>query len=151
MNDTAAAATEGGEDATVQLFLASTLYGAATLAAAIDSGAFGERAARRILLVSTNTPTPETSTPLSAAPGFAPLARRFDEVLDWNATIQPQHPAAWAPQPDDTPIWERLLRDRWGLGDAPVRLVVESIQGNPARAVVDVFADSTVDVYADGL
>ncbi|HEY1175155.1 MAG TPA: polysialyltransferase family glycosyltransferase, partial [Phytomonospora sp.] len=91
------------------------------------------------------------STPLSAAPCFAPLARRFDEVLDWNATIRPQHPAAWAPQPDDTPIWERLLRDRWGLADAPVRLVVETIQGNPARALDDVFADSAVDVYADGL
>ena len=150
MNDPAAAAT-GGEDASVQLFLASTLYGAATLAAAIDAGAFGDGPARRILLVTTNTPIPETSTPLDKAPGFAPLARRFDEILDWNATIHPQHPTAWAPQPDDTPIWERLLRDRWGLGDAPVHLAVESIQGNPARALVDVFADSTVDVYADGL
>ncbi|MEV0647203.1 polysialyltransferase family glycosyltransferase [Phytomonospora sp. NPDC050363] len=151
MNLPAAAAPVRGEDDTVQLFLASTLYGAATLAAAVDAGAFGDGAARRVLLVTTNTPTPETSTPLDRAPGFAPLAARFDEVLDWNATIHPQHPSAWAPQPDDTPIWERLLRDRWRLGDAPVRLVVESIQGNPARALVDVFADSTVDIYADGL
>jgi len=136
----------------VQIFEVSTLYGAATLAAAIDAGQFGPpAAARRILLVSNNAATPEAATRLADMNGFHSLARRFDEIIDWNETIRPHHPSTWTPPRDESPVWERMFRNAWGLGSAPVELVVESIQVSPARALATIFGGSVVHVYADGL
>lgn len=135
---------------TTQIFFASTLYGAATLAAAIDSDCFAP-AGRRLLLVSNNATTPETTPALDEMPGFERLRDRFDTVLSWNETIAPFHPGAWSPRVDDIPLWERHLRLLWGLGDDTVELVVESIQVNPALALTQLFTDAPVEVYADGL
>ncbi|MFD9795070.1 polysialyltransferase family glycosyltransferase [Streptomyces sp. NPDC059070] len=135
---------------TTQIFLASTLYGVATLAAALDSDCFGP-ADRRLLLVSNNAPVPETSTPVDAMPGFARLRDRFDGVLSWNETIAPMHPGGWGPRADDVPLWERQLRRAWDLGDDRIELAVESIQVNPAGAVAQLFPDAPLHVYADGL
>jgi hypothetical protein len=135
---------------TTQIFCASTLYGAVTLAAAIDSDLFAD-AERRVLLVFNNTATPETSLPLDAMPGFAPLRDHFDEVLSWNEAIRPFHPGSWAPRPDDIPLFERYLRLLWGLGEDRVELVLESLQVAPALTVAQIFTGAPVDVYADGL
>ncbi|MFI6000861.1 polysialyltransferase family glycosyltransferase [Streptomyces sp. NPDC051366] len=133
-----------------QIFLASTLYGMATLAAGIDAGSFPP-AGRRILLTSNHALTAEVSPGLADMPGFAALRTRFDEVLDWNAAIAPQHPSAWAPRPEDVPLWERQLRAAWGLGEDRVEIIVESIQVPPARTLCTLFPGAAVDVYADGL
>ncbi len=133
-----------------QIFLASTLYGAATVAAALDSGRF-EAADRRVLLVSNNAAVPETTPALDAMPGFAALRDRFDEVRSWNETIFPFHPSGWSPRSDDVPLWERYLRQLWELGEDEVELVVESIQVEPALALVRLFPDAAIHVYADGL
>lgn len=98
---------------TTQIFFASTLYGTATLAAALDAGCFAD-ADRRILLVSNNAAVPETTASLDAMPGFDALRGRFDDVVSWNTTIAPFHPGGWAPRPDDVPLWERHLRLAWG-------------------------------------
>ncbi|MET9799462.1 polysialyltransferase family glycosyltransferase [Streptomyces sp. NPDC006368] len=136
---------------TTQIFLASTLYGAVTLAAALDSGCF-HPADRRLLLVANTATTPETTVPLDRMPGFGPVSRRFDAVLSWNDTIAPFHPGGWTPRPDDIPLWERHLRLLWGLGDGErIELVVESIQVAPALTVAQLFPDAPIDVYADGL
>ncbi|MFD0344222.1 polysialyltransferase family glycosyltransferase [Streptomyces sp. NPDC127117] len=135
---------------TTQIFFASTLYGTATLAAALDAGCFAD-ADRRILLVSNNAAVPETTASLDAMPGFDALRGRFDDVVSWNTTIAPFHPGGWAPRPDDVPLWERHLRLAWGLGDDDIELAVESIQVNPALAVAQIFTGAPVDVYADGL
>ncbi|MEU3887574.1 alpha-2,8-polysialyltransferase family protein [Streptomyces sp. NPDC029041] len=135
---------------TTQIFCASTLYGVATLAAAIDSGLF-EEPDRRVLLVFNNSATPETTPALDEMPGFAPLREHFDEVLSWNEAIRPFHPGAWTPRSDDIPLFERHLRLLWGLGDDRVSLVLESIQVAPALTVAQLFTDAPVDVYADGL
>ncbi|MFI8827518.1 polysialyltransferase family glycosyltransferase [Streptomyces sp. NPDC053431] len=135
---------------TTQIFYASTLYGAATLAAAIDSGCF-RPAGRRVLLVSTNAAVPETTTPLHRMPGFERLRGRFDEVLDWNETIEPLHPGGWTPRPDDLPLLQRHLRRLWALGGDRVELVVESLQVAPALTIAQLFPDAPIDVYADGL
>ncbi|MCC9739790.1 alpha-2,8-polysialyltransferase family protein [Streptomyces sp. MNU89] len=157
--DTNRVETPGGADAgpgpgagrgRTQIFVASTLYGAATLAAALDAGCF-RPSGRRLLLVSNNAATPETAPPLDTMPGFRPLRSRFDRVLSWNDTISPYHPSGWAPRPDDVPLWERQLRLLWELGDDDVEVVVESIQVNPALALAQLFPDAAVDVYADGL
>ncbi|MDK1343214.1 alpha-2,8-polysialyltransferase family protein [Streptomyces sp. 378] len=135
---------------TTQIFCASTLYGVATLAAAIDSDFF-EEPDRRVLLVFNNTTTPETAPALDEMPGFAPLREHFDEVLSWNEAIRPFHPGAWAPRADDIPLFERYLRLLWGLGDDRVSLVLESLQVAPALTVAQLFTDAPIDVYADGL
>ncbi|MEV4926226.1 polysialyltransferase family glycosyltransferase [Streptomyces roseoverticillatus] len=133
-----------------QIFLASTLYGAATLAAALDAGCFTP-ADRRLLLVANTAAVPETTPALDEAPGFGRLRTRFDGVLSWNEAIRPFHPSGWTPRPDDAPLWERHLRLLWDLGDDDVSLVVESIQVSPAGAIVQCFPDAPLDVYADGL
>lgn len=135
---------------TTQIFMASALYGAATLAAALDSGCFAP-AGRRILLVSNNATTPETTPAVDEMPGFERLRSRFDDVLSWNETVFPFHPGTWAPRLEDVPLWERHLRLLWNLGDDDVALVVESIQVNPALGVAQIFIDAPVTVYADGL
>ncbi|MEU1041788.1 alpha-2,8-polysialyltransferase family protein [Streptomyces sp. NPDC005907] len=135
---------------TTQIFMVSTLYGTATLAAALDTDRFAP-VDRRILLVSNNAATPETTPAVDEMPGFAQLRGRFDEVISWNETISPFHPGGWAPRPDDVPLWERHLRLAWRLGDDDVELAVESIQVNPALAVAQIFLGAPVTVYADGL
>ncbi|MFI1162385.1 alpha-2,8-polysialyltransferase family protein [Streptomyces sp. NPDC020801] len=135
---------------TTQIFQASTLYGTATLAAALDSDCFGP-ADRRILLVCNNAATPETAPGLDGMPGFERLRERFDDVVSWNETISPFHPGGWAPRPDDVPLWERHLRLLWNLGDDGVELAVESIQVNPALGLCQIFTGAPVTVYADGL
>ncbi|MGW0750323.1 polysialyltransferase family glycosyltransferase [Streptomyces sp. NPDC002587] len=133
-----------------QIFLASTLYGAATLAAGIDAGSFPP-ADRRILLTSNHSVTAEVSPGVADMPGFAALRTRFDEVLDWNRVIEPQHPSTWAPRAEDVPLWERQLRALWGLGEDRVELIVESLQVPPAQTLCRLFPGAAVDVYADGL
>ncbi|MGW7239123.1 alpha-2,8-polysialyltransferase family protein [Streptomyces sp. NPDC054804] len=135
---------------TTQIFQASTLYGTATLAAALDSGVF-RPADRRILLVCNNAATPETTPGLDVAPGFERLRDRFDDVISYNETIFPFHPGGWAPRPEDLPLWERFLRHEWRLGDDDVELAVESIQVNPSLSLTQMFTGAPVTVYADGL
>nr|WP_059006856.1 polysialyltransferase family glycosyltransferase [Streptomyces specialis] len=134
------------------IVLASTLYGSATVAASLRAGQFGPRGARRrLLVVSNNTAIPELSTPLDRMPGFGALRGEFDAVHSWNRLIEPNHPAAWAPRAEDTVVWRSMLRQAWELDDGPVEIVCESLHVNPARALTEIFADSPVHVYADGL
>lgn len=134
-----------------QLFLAATQYAAATVTAAVRAGQFGPRTGPRLLVVSNVAPVPEVATPLDRAAGFAALRGDFDRVLSWNGFIAPHHPAGWSPRAQDTVLWEQALRLAWDLGDGPVEIACESIQANPSRALADIFADSPVHVYADGL
>ncbi|MFC9393497.1 polysialyltransferase family glycosyltransferase [Streptomyces sp. NPDC057027] len=135
---------------TTQIFCASTLYGAVTIAAALDSGCFGP-ADRRILLVCNNAAVPETTPALDEAEGFERLRGRFDDVLSWNETISPLHPAGWTPRASDLPLLQRHLRTLWDLGDDRVELALESIQVTPALAIAQLLPDAPVTVYADGL
>ncbi|MET7482463.1 polysialyltransferase family glycosyltransferase [Streptomyces sp. NPDC005538] len=135
---------------TTQILCASTLYGAATLAAALDAGLLGE-ADRRLLLITNNTANPETTPSVDSMPGFDRLRARFDDVLSWNETISPFHPSGWSPRGDDVPMWERYIRLLWRLGDDEIRLAVESVQVNPSLALCQLFTGAPVDVYADGL
>ncbi|KND32061.1 alpha-2,8-polysialyltransferase family protein [Streptomyces acidiscabies] len=135
---------------TTQIYVASTLYGVATIAAAMDSDVF-PASDRRLLLVCNNAGAPETVDTLEAMPGFAPLRRRFDGVLSWNDAISPFHPSTWSPRADDTVLFERYLRMLWDLGDDRIEIVLESLQVNPAQAIAACFFGAPVDVYADGL
>lgn len=136
----------------IQLFFSATQYAAATVTAAIRAGQFGPReGVRRILVVSNTAAVPEVGTPLDRMAGFEKLRPEFDEVRSWNEFISPHHPAGWSPRGQDTLLWEKAVRLAWNLGDEPVEIACESIQANPSRAVADIFADSPIHVYADGL
>lgn len=135
---------------TTRVFYASTLYGAATLAAAIDAGLY-PAVDRTVLVVSNNAGTPELIPAVHEMPGFERLRHRFDSVLSWNETIAPFHPGGWVPREDDLPIWERHLRLAWGLGHDTVELVLESIQVSPALTLAEIFTAAPIEVYADGL
>lgn len=135
---------------TTQLLMASTLYGAATLAAAIDADALPP-ADRRILVVSNNAGVPETHPGLDQAPGFEALRSRFDRLVSWNELISPLHPGGWSPRVNEIPMWERHVRMAWELGDDDVELVVESIQVPPSLAFAQIFTGAPISVYADGL
>ncbi|REE98384.1 alpha-2,8-polysialyltransferase family protein [Thermomonospora umbrina] len=134
-----------------QIFVSSRLFGAMSLAAAIDAGHFGPSGRRRILLISHDAQIPELTPPPNERPGYAPLLSRFDEVISLNELIDPLHPLAWSPAAVDQPMIERLLRRVWNLGDEPIELAVEAIQSNPARSLASIFHDATVTVYSDGL
>ncbi|MGW4887045.1 polysialyltransferase family glycosyltransferase [Streptomyces murinus] len=137
---------------TTQIFFSATQYAAATVTAAIRAGLFGARDEhRRILVVSNTAAVPEVGTPLDRMAGFERLRPEFDEVRSWNEFISPHHPAGWSPRGQDLLLWEKAVRLAWDLGDEPVEIACESIQANPSRAVADIFADSPIHVYADGL
>lgn len=128
------------------LFYASTLFGAMTLAAAIDEGRFGDGG--RVLLVSTNAAVPEVVPALDEAPGFAALRGRFDRVLSWNEIIAPLHPSDWKARAIEAPMLGRLLRHHLG---EPDELVLESIAVPPARTIAGLVKDCPITVYSDGL
>lgn len=128
------------------LFYASTLFGAMTLAAAIEEGRFG--GGPRVLLVSNNAAIPEVTPAPDEAPGFAALRGAFDRVLSWNEIIAPLHPSDWKPRSIETPMLGRLLRDLLG---EPGELVLESIAVPPARTLAGLVKDCPITVYSDGL
>jgi hypothetical protein len=134
-----------------QIFVASTLFGAMTVAAAIDAGQFGPEGPRRILLISNNAAIPELCDDLHETPGFEALASRFDEINSWNDEIAPLHPSGWMPRVEDLGLWERLFRDRWGLGASAIELIVETVAASPARTLTSIFGDALITVYSDGL
>ncbi|MCG5217429.1 alpha-2,8-polysialyltransferase family protein [Streptosporangium sp. KLBMP 9127] len=134
-----------------QLFYASTLFGAMTLAAAMDAGSFGPRAGRRILLVSNNAAIPEITSPLDRTPGFAVLRDRFDEVRSWNDIVAPLHPSDWKARVIEVPMIGRLVASQLSLDDGPDELIVESIAVPPARALAGLIRECPITVYSDGL
>ncbi|WP_214109454.1 polysialyltransferase family glycosyltransferase [Acrocarpospora catenulata] len=135
---------------TTQLFSASTLFGAMTLAAAIDAGQFGD-ADRRVLLVSSNALIPELVRSPHQAPGFAGIADRFDRVWWWNELIAPYHPERVRVAPEQGPLLARLLGEKLELPGGVDELVVEPVGWTPARALTTIFPDCPVTVYAEGL
>ncbi|MEU3721393.1 polysialyltransferase family glycosyltransferase [Streptomyces sp. NPDC031705] len=134
-----------------RIFAASTLYGAMTVAAAIDAGQLGHDDRERILLVCNNVDIPEVATPLHHMPGAAPVLARFHRVVYWNDLIYPFHPALWSPRDEDAPLWRTVMAEKIGIRPGPLELVVESIQVKPAQTLCKIFSDATLAVYADGL
>ncbi|KAB8182692.1 hypothetical protein FH608_049815 [Nonomuraea phyllanthi] len=132
----------------MKVFYASTLFGAMSLAAAIDDGRFGD--GPRLLVVSSNAAVPEVATPLDETPGFAALRSRFDQVRSWNELIAPLHPSDWRARVIEVPMMERLIRSHWGL-DEVEELVLESIAVAPARTIAGLVRDCPITVYSDGL
>lgn len=135
---------------TTQIVMASTLFAAAGAAAAVDEGTFGHPD-RRLLLAVNSAPVPELNPALEEVPGAAVVLERFDGVVHLNDVVAPAHPQTWSPRPSEEPMFERLLRSHWGIGDDDVELVLESIAVPPARWLAKVFVGARIRVHADGL
>lgn len=135
-----------------QVFVATRLFGALTLAAAIDAGMFDEHAdGDRLLLLCNTAPVPEVAPDLDELPGFAALRGRFDRVRSYSATIAPHHPLTWRPGPAALDVLVPLLREHWGLSDGPGELVVESVAVDPSRTLAQLLPEAAVTVFSDGL
>lgn len=134
-----------------QIFEASASYQVMVLAAAIDSGAF-PAADRRILLTSMNGAVPEVAGRIEDDPSVASLLTRFDAVASFNDLIYPLHPKGFRPRPEEVPLWERTFRRDLRIPeDHRIELALESIQTPPARTILNIFEESPVTVYAEGL
>ena len=94
---------------------------------------------------------PETGPELSASAALGPLARRTDRIVSWTATIAPLRPATFVPRWDEQPVWERLLREHWQLGDGPVTLVLADPAQGPGRALTRVLPHARLTLVADRL
>lgn len=134
----------------VQVCEVSSFWDLVVVATMIDDGRLGTPA-RRVLVVANCGDIPETERRIQDNPAFGTLAAAFDAVIDYNAAVQPLHPSRWRPQRFEEPLWERGLRALWGLGDAPVELVVENVQQPPGLSLGLVFADAPVVAYYDNL
>lgn len=133
-----------------QLVVASTFFQCLTLVAAIDAGALPE-ADERILVLADGSQTPELTVPLAEQDGFAVVAARFDRVVDLAALLYPRRPVQFAPRLDEHPVWERLLRSHWLLGDEPVQVIMDFVQVNPAYSLAGIFAEAELWTHSDGL
>lgn len=133
-----------------QLVIASTFFQCLTLVAAIDAGALPE-ADERILVLADGSQTPELTVPLVEQDGFAVVASRFDRVVDLAALLDPLRPVQFSPRLDEHPVWERLLRSHWQLGDGPVQVVMDFVQVDPAFSLAGIFAEADLWMHSDGL
>ncbi|WP_309066012.1 polysialyltransferase family glycosyltransferase [Microbacterium sp.] len=133
----------------IQIFALHSGYGLMTAAAAIDAGLLGAPQ-RRILVTMNTAAVPETAVDIGAA-RFAPLHTRFDAVEALNPLIDPRHPTAWHPEPQDLPMLERLFTRAWGIDETDVELFVQSPQVAPARTLMALFSLARLGVIGDGL
>ncbi|AMT94666.1 hypothetical protein A2T55_13625 [Brevibacterium linens] len=135
-----------------QIIEISTQYQLANISALVRAGRLGEPKERRILVVANNSFAPELTPAADAMPGSAGLLADFDAVVDWNATIWPNHPKAFGISGERAPIMERALRREWDIDDdEQLELIVESLPSHPAGALTQIFATADISVHSDGL
>ncbi|MGV8909632.1 MAG: hypothetical protein ACOH1Y_11675 [Propionicimonas sp.] len=134
---------------TTQLCLVRTRLDLATLAAMVAAGLLGTPS-RRVLVVADVVEVPETSPRLADEPGFGTLAAGFDDLVDYNDAVHPNHPGVWRPRQTEEPMWERYFRAVWGLGSRPLEVVAPDLHLAPGSSLAVVFADARVLGYLAG-
>ena len=135
-----------------QLIQISTQYQLANIVALIRAGRLGQAEERRILIVANNSFAPELTPDAVSMPGSTGLVSVFDLVVDWNATIWPNHPKTFGISVERAPIMARFLQAEWAIGDdEQIDLIVESLPGHPAGALTQIFTTASISVHSDGL
>ncbi|WP_169514105.1 polysialyltransferase family glycosyltransferase [Jonesia quinghaiensis] len=120
--------------------------------AALKHGSIPRPTGKSVLLICNNAKIPETH-PFIVAPELHGLVEQhFDTVVHLNDLTHPLRPVDFSPARAHVHIWRRLLATYLGVPASPaVRLFLESVQTNPARALSEIFYDSPLSVHADGL
>ena len=135
-----------------QIIQISTQYQLANIVALIRAGRLGDAGRRRILVVANNSFAPELTPAADSMPGSASLLTWFDLVIDWNATIWPNHPKTFGISGERAPLMQRSLRSAWEIpDDEPLDLIVESLPGHPAGVLTQIFTTAAISVHSDGL
>ncbi|TSI12526.1 polysialyltransferase family glycosyltransferase [Brevibacterium aurantiacum] len=135
-----------------QIIQISTQYQLANIVALIRAGRLGEAKERRILVIANNSFAPELTPAADDMPGSAGLLTHFDLIIDWNATIWPNHPKAFGISGERAPLMQRSLRSGWAIADdEPIDLIVESLPGHPAGVLTQIFTTARISVHSDGL
>lgn len=134
-----------------QVFVLNSAYGLMTAAAAIDAGTVPPAAGPRILLTVNAAVVPEAVPDLADTPHLHSLLARFDRVESLGALLAPTPPTQWAPDVNDLPVFERLLRRAWQIGDGPLELFLQSPQVAPSRTMLRVFPGAEATIVGDGL
>ena len=134
-----------------QIIEISTQYQLANISALVRAGRLGEPNERRILVVANNSFAPELTPAADAMPGSTGLLADFDAVVDWNATIWPNHPKAFGISGERAPIMERALRRGGTSPMTRLELIVESLPSHPAGALTQIFSTADISVHSDGL
>lgn len=135
-----------------QIIQISTQYQLANIVALIRAERLGDARRRRILVVANNSFAPELTPAADSMPGSASLLTWFDLVVDWNATIWPNHPKTFGISGERAPIMARSLRSEWAIADdEPLDLIVESLPGHPAGVLTQIFTTARISVHSDGL
>ncbi|MBM6589092.1 polysialyltransferase family glycosyltransferase [Brevibacterium sp. RIT 803] len=135
-----------------QIIQISTQYQLANIVALIRAGRLGEAKERRILVIANNSFAPELTPAADDMPGSASLLTHFDLIVDWNATVWPNHPKAFGISGERAPLMQRSLRSGWAIADdEPIDLIVESLPGHPAGVLTQIFTTARISVHSDGL
>lgn len=121
------------------------------LAAAIDHGALRDDARELVVVLADLVDVPEVGPSLERSAALGALERRGARTVSWTATVAPLLPATFLPRVVEQPVWERLLRERWGLDDGPVDLAAADLSSGPGRALARVFPHARITVLADEL
>ncbi|AZL13942.1 hypothetical protein CXR25_14740 [Brevibacterium aurantiacum] len=135
-----------------QIIQVSTQYQLANIVALIRAGHLGGTEMRRILVIANNSFAPELTPAADDMPGSASLLTCFDLIVDWNATIWPNHPKTFGISGERAPIMARSLRSEWAIAEnEPIDLIVESLPGHPAGVLTQIFTTAKIAVHSDGL
>ncbi|MFK4762676.1 polysialyltransferase family glycosyltransferase [Microbacterium sp. ZW T5_45] len=133
-----------------QLFAVHSVYGLATLAAAIDGGLILDQG-ERILVPFNSARVPETTRGIVDDPALESLRNRFDRVEDLGALLGAAHPSAWKPRESELPMLERLLARAWDIDTRELELFVQSPQVAPAKTLMALFPGARITIVGDGL
>ena len=134
---------------TTQLCLVRTRLDLATVAVMVAADLLGTPH-RRVLVVADVAEVPETSRRLADEPGFGTLAAGFDDLVDYNDAVHPNHPMEWRPRRTEEPMWERYFRAVWGLGSRPLEVVAPDLHLPPGGSLAVLLADARVLAYLSG-
>lgn len=133
-----------------RLYEASTLLQLSSLNALISREPFARNEVYRVLLLSINSEHPECEGALLENSSLREsLSQAFDQVESLNTLIAPLHPSTWSvssPNSGHRNVWLRAL----GLPRLD-DLVLESIQVTPALSLANIFFNSDILIYSDGL
>lgn len=109
-------------------------------------------AKRHVLLVTNSSAVPEITPSVHQTPGFEVLAEYFDDVIDFNKEIWPQHPRGFRVDETMSPVVEAGFRAAWNLGDSELRLWLSwAPTMPPGLSLAKIFRSASISIHFDGL